>query len=501
MNYLLGSTFLLYVITFALYWPALTGNQFALIRTAHLIVTIGCESALLISVILRCARAKQLSLVYERYSAGLMPVVNEDIQERVAGTFANEDDVEHPDRIGVPHIVALVFGLLAVLGLYGLKELHSVPGVDGELLAIKVGIILSALFMCIGVARVDDLQKELVQHHDILAGRLLFFSSQELQKSRVFHLVTEVVEAFSRERDVAPTLQKILQETQDLLGMQVAWLDMTDRHTGRHYRMFLPEDAPAIGDELAERMAGPAELHQRADRSKGLAEILPEGCQSLMHAPVGVGTDARGFIAGAAAATTWSGNDLNVLTMLSMQAGLLVENAGLLEHVRQLSLTDSLTGLANKRHLMQQLEASCTRARRYGTALSLIMLDVDHFKHYNDTNGHPAGDAALRQVSSAIRQTVRDSDVPARYGGEEFVVILSDTDQEGAAALAERLRVCIEEQPFPFEEEQPEGKLTVSIGVSIFAGEDQTEADFLAIADGMLYQAKRDGRNRVCVSD
>nr|WP_314629404.1 sensor domain-containing diguanylate cyclase [uncultured Noviherbaspirillum sp.] len=164
-----------------------------------------------------------------------------------------------------------------------------------------------------------------------------------------------------------------------------------------------------------------------------------------------------------------------------------------------LSLEDSLTGLGNRRRFDLALQAECAHSARHGTPLALVMIDVDHFKRYNDLYGHPAGDECLRQVGAAVKSARgRAGDVAARYGGEEIAVLLPQTDLGGAFAAAERLRLAVEATGV-VHAGSPFGQVTVSIGVASFAPSDDPAAParLLRSADRALYQAKAGGRNQV----
>lgn len=165
-----------------------------------------------------------------------------------------------------------------------------------------------------------------------------------------------------------------------------------------------------------------------------------------------------------------------------------------------LATTDAMTGLANFRRFKQALEDEVLRAQRYDVPLSLIFCDVDHFKNYNDKNGHPAGDALLKQFAQVLRNCCRDTDFPARYGGEEFVVLCPGTNPTGAQALAERIRAAVEKFPFEYREKQPLGKVSVSIGVATFPLNAKSAADLTEAADQAVYASKKGGRNRVTFS-
>lgn len=165
------------------------------------------------------------------------------------------------------------------------------------------------------------------------------------------------------------------------------------------------------------------------------------------------------------------------------------------QELEHLSITDGLTHVFNRRFFMERIRQEVKRASRYGNDLSLLMIDIDHFKQVNDTYGHQTGDRVLAGVAGLITSRLRDTDVLARYGGEEFALIATPMDLEGAAALAERLRQLVESQVF---EEGKSVGVTVSIGVSGWKPffRENFEA-LIRTADEALYRAKGEGRNRV----
>jgi diguanylate cyclase (GGDEF)-like protein len=167
------------------------------------------------------------------------------------------------------------------------------------------------------------------------------------------------------------------------------------------------------------------------------------------------------------------------------------------DQLAQLSVTDPLTGLANRRRLDEALNAEWARATRTQGPLSLIMLDIDHFKRYNDTHGHQAGDRCLQRVANELNRTVRDTDLAARFGGEEFAVVMPDTASDTATEAAERIRIAIADLGQQLTDDQ---LVTVSAGVAtIYNAEQQRTDQLIESADAALYQAKGTGRNRVCV--
>jgi diguanylate cyclase (GGDEF)-like protein len=163
----------------------------------------------------------------------------------------------------------------------------------------------------------------------------------------------------------------------------------------------------------------------------------------------------------------------------------------------ELATVDGLTGVFNRREFNRRLSIELERSRREGHSVSLVMVDIDHFKKLNDTYGHQSGDDALRQVSAILKHEVRPGDQPARYGGEEFAVILPYADQTDAYTMAERLRTIIAARDIVIHEGQTI-KVTASLGCATFPVDATTEQMLMAEADSALYQAKKGGRNQVC---
>jgi diguanylate cyclase (GGDEF)-like protein len=161
-----------------------------------------------------------------------------------------------------------------------------------------------------------------------------------------------------------------------------------------------------------------------------------------------------------------------------------------------MTIVDALTGTHNKRYFIEFLDREMARCARYGRPLSLVMFDIDHFKKINDTHGHLAGDYALSTLAKVVSDTIRQEDVFARYGGEEFAVICRGIDLTGAVAFGERIRRCVDGQAFIYN--GVDIKVTVSVGVAAVADVGMKEpSELIGAADDALYQAKRQGRNRV----
>jgi len=166
----------------------------------------------------------------------------------------------------------------------------------------------------------------------------------------------------------------------------------------------------------------------------------------------------------------------------------------------ELAITDGLTGLYNHRHFRERLALELERSNRTGRPLSVLMIDVDSFKHYNDCHGHLAGDNALRGVAKVLQHGRRANDVVARYGGEEFAILLVDAVGSSAKEVAERVVAQIAEFPFEFGATQPLGRLTISVGVATAPADGGDAATVLTAADRALFAAKSAGRNTVRVA-
>ncbi|MBL7130288.1 MAG: sensor domain-containing diguanylate cyclase [Candidatus Omnitrophica bacterium] len=193
-----------------------------------------------------------------------------------------------------------------------------------------------------------------------------------------------------------------------------------------------------------------------------------------------------------------SQDDIHMLLMLANQAGLAIENSQLYEQAIIRSHTDSLTGLWNHGYFHQLLSGELEKRKINETALSLIFLDIDNFKIYNDRLGHQSGDGILKEIANLLSKYSRKMDYVARYGGEEFAIILPQADKKDALIIAERLRETIEKYPFANQEIMPNKKLTASLGIATLPDDTDTGSQLIKIADQRLYLAKDKGKNLTC---
>ncbi|HNC47829.1 MAG TPA: GGDEF domain-containing protein [bacterium] len=201
-----------------------------------------------------------------------------------------------------------------------------------------------------------------------------------------------------------------------------------------------------------------------------------------------------------------SDGEKEFLNLITNEIGVAVERALLYQETFEISIKDGLTGIYNRRYFNDRSQREFNRAKRYKHILSFILMDIDHFKKFNDTYGHKVGDEVLVWVAKNLGKGLRDHDVLARYGGEEFIVILPETDVKGAAIVAEKLRKIIDEQSVQinhlFVSQNPHStfhtdRVTISLGVASFPKDGATLEEVLERTDQQLYVAKSQGRNQV----
>ena len=349
---------------------------------------------------------------------------------------------------------------------------------------------------------------------EIDTQRDLDHAREELQlKTRLAMRVDELEVLFEIARTIASTL-----DLNEVLS-RIASLLPTRLKVDRSSVMLLNQDGklevlkafpPNEGSEglqfeVGEGIAGHAAMSRKSvyvadleveQRFKLLNTAPKRGC--LLSIPMLQGSELLGVLNfERRQKADFDREEIEYFTAVADQVTIAVQNARLHEQTVALSITDPLTGIPNRRHLFQQLEAEVNRAKRYGTPISLVMIDIDHFKHLNDAAGHRAGDVALKQVTTALKQVVRKVDTLARYGGEEFVVLLPQVDRDEALEVAEKLRRVVEETSFEHGAVQPGGRVTISVGVATLPTDASEQARLVDAADSALYASKRGGRNRV----
>ena len=344
------------------------------------------------------------------------------------------------------------------------------------------------------------------------------------------------------ERDIEKLLRMIIEETTSVLGAERSSLFLIDKDRNEMWAKIaqgadLIEIRFPVGVGIAGAVGKTGEIINVPDAYRD-PRFYPEfdkktgfHTRSTLCAPM---KNMRGEIIGAIQVLNkisglFQKDDEDLLAALASQAAVALENADLYtkltelnllleqkveertvnlvsanerlsvlnKELEQISITDSLTQTFNRRFFIERLRQEVKRVNRYGSSVSLLMIDIDHFKTVNDTHGHLAGDMVIGGVAGVIKERLRETDLLARYGGEEFALIATPMEKEGAKVLAERLRALVEETGF--EHDGKRLSVTVSIGVSSW--QPSTKEDFedlIRRSDAALYRAKEQGRNRVC---
>ena len=228
--------------------------------------------------------------------------------------------------------------------------------------------------------------------------------------------------------------------------------------------------------------------------------LIEEGIKSLIAVPLTLAGKTIGILY----VNDYKPKKINprlssLMIALATQATFAIEKNKLLQKAEQLAIIDELTKLHNHRYFVEALAKEVIRSKRFQHPICFLMMDIDFFKNYNDTQGHETANIVLQTVAKLMGGNTREVDTLARYGGEEFCVILPGVDVEGGKHTAERIRAAIENHAFPHGDEQPGGKLTISIGLACYPKDADSGTELVKKADSALYKAKKEGRNRVLV--
>ena len=227
-------------------------------------------------------------------------------------------------------------------------------------------------------------------------------------------------------------------------------------------------------------------------KNSRLPNIVPNERSSII-VPMVVENDSIGaFYVGASVPNYYDEEAMNLVSTVTNQTAMAVKNAELYEKMVALAITDGLTGLYTHRYFQERLAETCKEYERNLKSFSLIMIDVDHFKTYNDTLGHPEGDKLLQEIAALLKSYTRDSDLVCRYGGDEFALVLKESDKENSVKIADRIR-----EAFQYKFARYKVKITASIGVANFPIDAINKPDLLTAADAALYKSKKGGRNSV----
>lgn len=390
-----------------------------------------------------------------------------------------------------------------------LKERRSKNG-DGRTLTIlplAVASDATAALATLDSFESDERRRQLLRLLSSVAGRLEILRLRaELDGRESIERSVKKFDSELRNAEGDDLWQQLAANSAQLLQAERASLLLMDEMSGK-FKVAASVGMTAEG--TAEQDPGRRVAHAIFERGKtalvpdtvkaGLQDNVEERgyrTRSFISSPILLGDKKIGVLSftDKATATAFNAKDLEMVEAIAPQIAVAIDREELRARAgefEQLSVTDALTGLLNRRYIEQRLDEEVKRSNRHGYPMSFLLLDVDHFKSYNDTYGHPAGDVALKLVADVIKDTLRGADVAARFGGEEFAILLPQTVDEEAAAIAERVRRNIEAAEFPHRE------VTVSIGVASCSSELCSTSGLVDAADKALYDAKHHGRNGV----
>ncbi len=332
---------------------------------------------------------------------------------------------------------------------------------------------------------------------------------------RALNDLLNVAQASISSLELEPLTQTILKGAMDFMEMPVGRLALYDKRNGR---MLLRAHAGLDAERTPRPVwtVTPGGLTDRLLRNNEVfyvedtetcpvpeEELIAHGkSRSLVSVPLVSKSSIQGLLClDDFIPRFFDKNRISQILVLASFAAISIENAKFHEETHQLAINDSLTGLNNRRYFDKVLPQEYERAHREGLPFSLMMIDVDNFKLFNDTHGHHLGDRILATIGRVLRRTLRSIDFAFRYGGEEFVVILPDTDLASAHKVAERIRQRVMAESRKLLRAPGDRPVTVSVGISCFPRDAACSMTLLAMADQLLYQAKRAGRNRVLMAE
>lgn len=315
----------------------------------------------------------------------------------------------------------------------------------------------------------------------------------KLEVKSVLHIaVSDAVESL----EVTAATVHLFSETSDLL--------IVASSNGLSKRAVESVNNIKVGEGLAGwvAMAGEPLRIEKTEEDNRCQGLRGTRISSLLSVPMTSGVRIVGVLTVYSfSPRRFSDDDIGFLKALAGQAAVAEETAKLHERTEQLSLVDELTGLYNIRKLKTALQDEIKRSKRFGHKFAFVMADIDYFKDYNDCYGHQEGDVVLRSVAHSIVSSSRSVDMAFRYGGEEFSLILPETEKHEALEVAERIRKAVEAQAITGEENQPNGRITLSLGVASYPEDAINSAELTKLADVALYEAKHSGRNRVIATE
>jgi diguanylate cyclase (GGDEF)-like protein len=393
------------------------------------------------------------------------------------------------------------------------STLFLLSGVGILALGAVAGVLMTRLKLSPELKQVEGKLEEISRREEDLGTTIQTLQAENKNLSNFLVMFPDVARRLNshlEKRNIAPLLASLLQHIFEPSRILIFFTNREEKSLYLAYKKGVSEHAPlGMRVSFSEGMIGWVASHQltmdREDfhnqpagmqRSGTHKPSLESALAMDLLSPMNYENECLGVVC-IGGTTRKTADHKRMIKMVADLGSLALYNHMLYTWFQGMANSDALTKMYTKRYLLIRLGEEIHKAERTDQQLSVFIFDIDHFKKYNDANGHLAGDELLRNLSRLVLSEIREDDTAARYGGEEFVVILPNTRKEAAVTIAEKIRKLIETTAFPNTETQPLGRLSISGGVASLGQDGRSTNELLRAADQALYLAKEKGRNRI----
>lgn len=337
--------------------------------------------------------------------------------------------------------------------------------------------------------------------------RFVHLETELLKKNKELIIMSTLSNSFISTENMDYVIEDLLDKVLLITDFTIGWLLlkegdaynlMTSRGISAEFSKSIEDGALDVICRNADNTGDPLYVLEPSELSKNIL-IQKEGISFLTAIPLFSGKIHAGYLFLASADKNIAELDFDIVSLLALvgnHVSLILGKLKLFQETKRLSITDSLTGLYNRRYFYKHIDIEIARSKRYGNVFSVMLFDIDNFKKINDTFGHQAGDVVLQGLAKILRSESRETDIVVRYGGEEFIVLLPSTSEAEAFALAERIRNTVEKTVFTVNDSE-NVNITLSGGIASFPSSASDSKALLYAADSALYLAKDGGRNKI----